>query len=175
VLLGVLALVAGPYAYKTLHRASVLGQEQQRNRAERQRLWPLMQPANCPRLLVSDAVETTFKSESPFSDEPTPHLMPVAGWITLHPSQAAWRQQLTGTRHFPESLRRLATRYDVAWVLTPSTAAILNRQLARLAGPRVRLVLIPPDVLERAGGKIQRPHPQTDAAQAYKPVVDSVD
>ncbi|WBA42758.1 hypothetical protein [Hymenobacter canadensis] len=184
VLLAVLALVAGPYAYKTVHRAAVLGQERQQNQLLRQQLTHLTRQtgAPVPRLIVSDAFEATYKAGSPFTEgiasvsqrNPARYL-PVAGWITLHPSQAAWRQQLTGTRYFPESLRRLAARPDVAWILMPTTAAILNRQLAVLAGPRVRLVPILPVALGRATGEIQARHAQSGEAQAYKPWVDSVE
>ncbi|MBC6699532.1 hypothetical protein [Hymenobacter sp. BT190] len=181
VLLGALALVAGPYAYKTLHRASVLGQERQQNQAERQRLMQLVQQPGrpAPRLVVSDAFEATYKAESPFTEgkssaEPArlgSHRMPVMGWTTLHPSQAAWRQQLTGTRHFAESLRRLTARPDVAWVLTPATATILNRQLARLAEPRVRLVPIKLQAPDSLGAGIPNRNTLSSAAQAYKPAL----
>ncbi|UYZ64369.1 hypothetical protein [Hymenobacter weizhouensis] len=153
VLLAVLAVAAVPYAYKTAHRRVVLAQEQQRNRTERQRLQHV---AGRSALLVSDAWEPTFKAESPFNDGPAPPLatytlpvldlqrLAVAGWHTLHPSQAALRQQLTGTRDFTEALRRLGGRPGVAWVLTPEAAAILNRQLAlRPASGQPLRVLVP--------------------------------
>jgi hypothetical protein len=182
VLLGALALAAGPYAYKTAHRAAVLGQERQHNQLARQQLgWLTRQRGSAaPQLIVSDAFEATGKSESPFAvgpllpghysgtSRPEPRYMPVAGWLTLHPSQAAWRQQLTGTRYFPESLRRLASRPGVAWILTPETAAILNRQLARPAGLRVRLVPILPRALPGQGAQIQARNARTDAARAYE-------
>ncbi|MBX0289981.1 hypothetical protein K3G63_05990 [Hymenobacter sp. HSC-4F20] len=170
-LLLVLALAAGPYAYKTWHRRSVLAQERQRNRIERQPLLtpasilspdqrralpappratqeqrrqhlPLLRLAAGAKVVVSDALEETYKSESPFTEgHPPPALyslmrtsprryLSVAGWQTLHPSQAALRYHLTGTRSFPEALRRLGARPDVAWVLTREGAALLNRQLA---------------------------------------------
>jgi hypothetical protein len=183
VLLGVLAVAAGPYAYKTLHRASVLGQERQHNQRLRQQFTWLASQGGTSQLVVSDAFEATYKAGSPFNEGPSPlalkrfspHYLPVAGWITLHPSQAAWRQQLTGTRYFPESLRRLASRPAVAWVLTPATAAILNQQLARLPGPRVRLVPIPPAAMRSASARIPAQQTQSGAAQAYKPWVKSAE
>lgn len=182
VLLVVLAVAVGPYLYKTAHRAAVLRQEQRQNQCQQQQLTQLtLQPGRpAPQLVISDAFEATYKAESPFTEGKSSaeaarlssRRMPVTGWITLHPSQAEWRQQLTGTRYFPESLRRLAARPDVAWVLTPATAVILNRQITRLSGPRVRLVPILPAELRGAAGEIQAKHAELGAAQAYKPVPD---
>ena len=141
VLLLVLLAAAGPYAYKTWHRHHVLAREQARNRQaweQLNQLWMRQQPA--VRIVVSDALEETYKSGSPLTREVAAHYrlppftrpvwLSVRGWQTLHPSQPALRQQLTGTRDFTGALRRLGQRPDVAWVLTPEGAGLLNRQLA---------------------------------------------
>jgi len=156
-LLAVLALAAVPYSYKTLHRRQVLRTEQQRNEMQQ----PLLM-ASAGQLVVTDVLP--YKSANAFR---TPALRPasvllLAGWTSADPSQAAFRQQLTGTRYFPESLRRLAQRPTMAWVLTPAGAAILNRQLARLSGLRLQLVPVGPPV--GAGAEVAQryqPRPQT--------------
>ncbi|MBT2559557.1 hypothetical protein J7E24_17375 [Hymenobacter sp. ISL-91] len=141
VLLLALLATAGPYAYKSWHRSTTLAQEQVRNRATRQRLYTLAAPVagSAPALLVTDALEETYKSENPFAPAPgpagAPRRLSVKGWPTLHPSQAALRQQLTGTRDFTEALRRLGPRAEVAWVFTPEGAALLNRQLRAKVRP----------------------------------------
>ncbi|QNH60638.1 hypothetical protein [Hymenobacter sediminicola] len=143
IILGVLAVVLVPYAYKTLHRHTTLIIERKLNRAERQRLTALAHAhqSSPPNLIVSDAFEATYKAESPFAvDGPLVRRLSVAGWTSLHPSQAVWRHQLTGTRDFAKSLHRLAQRADVAWVLTPGSAQTFNYQLAQLPGPRIQLV-----------------------------------
>ncbi|MBD2716994.1 hypothetical protein KBK19_18255 [Microvirga sp. STR05] len=142
-ILVVLAVAFVPYAYKTWHRRTTLVQERQRNQAERQRLFALVHqpPASLPELILSDAFEATYKAESPFAEHSlVARRLTVAGWTTLHPSQAAWRQQLTGTRNFAEGLRRLAQRTDVGWILTLGSARIFNYQLAQLPGRHVQLV-----------------------------------
>jgi hypothetical protein len=152
-----LSLAAVPYAYKTLHRRQVLRAEQQRN--ETQRL-PLTVLAG--HLVVTDVLP--FKSANAFrtSELRPASVLLVAAWTAADPSQTAWRQQLTGTRDFTESLRRLALRPTVAWLLTPDGAAVLNRQLARTVGPRVRLVPVgPPTGFE------------AEVAQRFRPRVEA--
>ncbi|NVO84555.1 hypothetical protein, partial [Hymenobacter terrestris] len=135
-LLLALGLATGPYIYKTLHRRSVLIQERQRYRAVRQQLLALARQQLPPGggLVVSDAMEETYKAESPFAGgvgrlPPELQWLSVRGWQLLHPSQPAWRRQLTGTADFTTALRRLGSRPAVAWLLTPATAQLLNRQL----------------------------------------------
>ncbi|MFD2784009.1 hypothetical protein [Hymenobacter rubripertinctus] len=136
VLLLALLAAAGPYAYKTRHRSQLLAREQARNRQQRRQLSRL---ASGARVVVSDALEETYKSAAPFSEgaggaacagRPGLVWLSVRGWQTLHPSQAVLRQRLTGTRDFTAALRRLGQRPDVAWLLTPEGAVLLNRQLA---------------------------------------------
>ncbi|TGD80631.1 hypothetical protein [Hymenobacter wooponensis] len=125
----VLVLAAGPYAYKTWHRRTMLGQERRTNEALRREL---LRPAGVAGLLVSDAVELTYKSSSPFADpvfgSPV-QVLSLMGWQTLDPSQPVFRQQLTGTRNFSLALRQLATRANVSWMLTEQGAGLLNRHL----------------------------------------------
>ncbi|GGG43021.1 hypothetical protein [Hymenobacter glacieicola] len=163
-LLLALVVAAVPYGYKTWHRSGVLAREQLRNRLERQPLLAgsailspdqrlaLSAPQRGHELLhvrrtgrakvvVTDALEETYKSESPFTEGHPPareysfvlahgpRIMSVAGWQTLHPAQTVLLYYLTGTRNFTEALRRLGRRPDVAWVLTIEGAALLNRQL----------------------------------------------
>ncbi|WP_139922527.1 hypothetical protein [Hymenobacter sp. DG01] len=141
----VLLGVALPYGYKVYHRSQVLARERQQNQAERRRQLRLAHPA---RIIVADALVTTYKSEAPFAEgnllgrnQPAGQV-DVAGWQTLHPAQARLRQQLTGTRYFPDALRHLGARSDVAWVLTPEGAAIINQQLrlAQRATPAASLL-----------------------------------
>ncbi|GAB2782410.1 hypothetical protein GCM10027175_21060 [Hymenobacter latericoloratus] len=144
-LLLVLLGAALPYGYKVYHRSQVLARERQQNQAERRRQLRLAHPA---RIIVADALGSTYKSGAPFAEGNLPGRnqpagqVDVAGWQTLHPSQARLRQQLTGTRYFPEALRRLGARPNVAWVLTPEGAAILNQQLrlAQSATPAASLL-----------------------------------
>ncbi|RPD48585.1 hypothetical protein DNI29_08195 [Hymenobacter sediminis] len=191
VLLLALVVMAVPYGYKTWHRRGVLAQEQLRNRSER---WPAFISPNQQRalassqltqeqyrqqkmlairavaakIIVSDAQEETYKSESPFTEGHPPlviysfvlksplRYLSVAGWQTLHPSQARLRQQLTGTRQFTEALRRLGARPDVAWVLTPEGAAILNRQLTLEQAPGQPVMqLLPVPLLAKRGARAQ--------------------
>ncbi|UOQ76980.1 hypothetical protein MUN84_21300 [Hymenobacter sp. 5516J-16] len=139
-LLLVLAVVALPYGYKTWHRRGVLTQERLRNRIERQLILAssailspderralLLTPMQRnelyrlprARVIVSDALEETYKSESPFTEghpfarpyssvlaSPSRYLS-IMGWQTLHPAQTALLYHLTGTRNFTAALRRL--------------------------------------------------------------------
>ncbi|OWP61625.1 hypothetical protein CDA63_18410 [Hymenobacter amundsenii] len=142
VLLLVLLATAIPYGYKTRHRSQVLPQEARANYEQRERLTQL---ARGTQIVVSDALEETYKSASPFTEGVVMQLIPyrlpgpvwlsVRGWQTLHPSQVALRKQLTGTRDFTGALRNLGQRTDVAWLLTPKAAALLNGQLARARQP----------------------------------------
>ncbi|MBT9395133.1 hypothetical protein KLP40_18340 [Hymenobacter sp. NST-14] len=157
-----LALLAAalPYAYKTRHRSHVLAQERKANDAAHERLVPLTRGA---RIIVSDFLEDTYKSAPPFRADVNRTLLTfrlyapkvglsVRGWQTLHPSQAVLRERLTGTRDFTEALRRLGQRTDVAWVLTPEGADLLNRQLALKRQPDQPKVW-----LEQLQGPPQRP------------------
>lgn len=124
-----LAVAAGPYAYKTWHRHTVLEAERRHNEQLRAQLTATL-PANV--LLITDVLPITYKAASPFRN-PDPHptkMMMLSGWTTANASQAAWRQQLTGTRNYTESMRRLARAgAKVRWLLTPEGARILNKQL----------------------------------------------
>ncbi|TGE04134.1 hypothetical protein [Hymenobacter fodinae] len=142
----VLLLTAVPYGYKTWHRRTLLRQEQYANEALRRQI---LSPAGAPPLVVSDAVELTYKSSSPFADPALGRpvrVLSLMGWQTLDPSQAAWRQHLTGSRDFTLALQRLATRRTVRWMLTPAGAALLNQHLLRAHSdgkPLVQLLLKP--------------------------------
>ncbi len=152
-LLAVLVLAAVPYTYKTVHRRTVLAREQAQNRAARHHLRHLTeQQLPAGGIVVSDALEETYKAESPFEPVLWPggtgaaaplRWLTVRGWQTLHPSQPALRRQLTGTRDFTQALRVLGRRAATAWLLTPATATLLNRQLALrppIVGPVQALV-----------------------------------
>ncbi|WP_460612092.1 hypothetical protein [Hymenobacter seoulensis] len=143
VLLMVLGVAAVPYSYKTWHRRAVLGQERAQNMQMRQELGVGLTATS---VVVSDAFEQCYKAQSPFAETVLPpgKLLSVAGWPTLHPSQPALRQHLTGTRDFTGALRRLSTRPIVIWLLTPTGAAILNRQLALRAQPNTPRVWLEP-------------------------------
>jgi hypothetical protein len=141
-ILAVLVVAAVPYGYKTLHRRTVLQVERQRNQQLRQHLTAKLPPK---ALLVTDVVSATYKSANPFRN-PDPHpakMLTLTGWTTADPSQAAWRQQLTGTRSFVGAMQRLAQHGPtVRWLLTPGVAALLNRQLQALPvshGPHMAL------------------------------------
>ncbi|RSK34537.1 hypothetical protein [Hymenobacter metallilatus] len=139
VLLAVLVAAAVPYGLKTWHRSIVLAAEQQRNNQTREQLSQLAKRAD---VVVTDLWEQTYKAGSPFQEvlpsavggrnklTNAPLRVSVIGWQTLHPSQPALRQHLTGSRNFTEALRRLGQRPNVAWLLSPEGAALLNRQLA---------------------------------------------
>lgn len=125
----VLSVAAIPYTYKTLHRRTVLQAERRQNEALRQRYRAGLPPG---ALLVTDVLPATYKAASPFEPlaAPTGSTWALAGWITADPSQARYRQALTGTRSYTESLRRLAARGPaVRWVLSDRGAALLNQQL----------------------------------------------
>lgn len=165
-ILAVLAVVAVPYAYKTLHRRSVLQTERQRNQQLRQQLTAGLPPT---ALLVTDVLPATYKSASPFRNPdalPTSMLM-LTGWTTADPSQAAWRRQLTGTRDFAAAMCRLTQRGPaVRWLLTPSVAKLLNQQLQRLPTNNGRQVSLQPNYRQSA-------YP-TDTIWYYQPRVETV-
>ncbi|MDU0368955.1 hypothetical protein ACFPAF_01000 [Hymenobacter endophyticus] len=152
VLLAVLALAAVPYGYKTWHRSRVLAREQQRNYQQRENLYRL---AGLADMVVSDLWEETYKSQSPLTEghlpgsyafrivKPRKHLS-LLGWQTLHPSQPALRRQLTGSRDFTAALRRLGRLPNVAWLLSPEGAALLNRHLALRRQPEQPLMQLVP-------------------------------
>ncbi len=140
-----LTAAAVPYAYKTLHRRTVLQAERRRNELRQQQLtaaWP------AGTLLVTDVLPATYKSASPFRN---PDLQPakvllLAGWTTADPSQAAWRQQLTGTRDFAAGMRQLAQPGSrVRWLLTPRCAEILNKYLKHPGPEPSVLIRLMPD------------------------------
>lgn len=143
-----LAVAAGPYAYKTWHRCTVLQTERRHNQELRAQLTAAL-PAST--LLVTDVLPATYKAASLFRN-PDPHpvkMMMLSGWTTANPSQALWRQQLTGTRDFREGMRRLAqTVPRVRWLLTPSGARILNKQLSTNNSAATQLV---PELEIRSG------------------------
>ncbi|MBC8082194.1 MAG: hypothetical protein H7Z21_03220, partial [Hymenobacter sp.] len=141
----------GPYAYKTLHRRTVLRAERRHNQQLRRQLTAALPPA---ALLVTDALPATYKAASPFRN-PDPHparMLLLAGWPTADPSQAVWRYQLTGTRDFAESMRRLARRGpQVRWLLTPGAAFVLNQQLRRAGAKNRSLMQFRPEQKPVAG------------------------
>ncbi|UOG76907.1 hypothetical protein MTX78_09970 [Hymenobacter tibetensis] len=127
--LAALAVMAGPYAYKTWHRRVVLQAERHHNELLRTQFTAAL-PATA--LLVTDVLPATYKAASPFEnpDAVPAKMLTLAGWTTANPSQAAWRQQLTGTRDFAESMYRLAQQGPkVRWLLTPEGAKLLNQHL----------------------------------------------
>ncbi|SHK50620.1 hypothetical protein [Hymenobacter psychrotolerans] len=136
VVLAVLVVAAVPYMLKTLHRRQVLLAEQQTNNRLRR------EQAQSAGLLVTDFLP--YKSANAFHnpDSQPARMLLLAGWTSADPSQTRWRQALTGTRFFPESLQRLGPRgAAVRWFLTPAGAAVLNRQLrAQLPGSTWQLV-----------------------------------
>jgi hypothetical protein len=151
-----LAVAAVPYSYKTLHRRSVLQAERQHNQQLRQQLTAALPPT---ALLVTDVLPATYKSASPFRNpdaRPAKMLM-LTGWTTADPSQATWRQQLTGTRHFGAGMQQLAQQGPaVQWLLTPRVAALLNQQLHTLPAsheahialrPEYKAVKLPADTI----------------------------
>ncbi|MDF7811265.1 hypothetical protein [Hymenobacter sp. YC55] len=143
-----LAVAAGPYAYKTWHRRTVLQAERRHNQQLRAQLTAAL-PANT--LLITDVLPATYKAASPFRN-PDPHpakMMMLSGWTTANPSQAVWRQQLTGTRAYAESIRSLAKLNPrVQLLLTPSGARILNKQLNANGSAAAKLL---PESTVRAG------------------------
>ncbi|MBO0358932.1 hypothetical protein J0X19_13320 [Hymenobacter sp. BT186] len=161
--LAVLAVAAVPYTYKTLHRRTVLQAERQHNQQLRQRLTAALPPT---ALLVTDVLPATYKSASPFRNpdaRPAKMLM-LTGWTTADPSQAAWRQQLTGTRNFAAGMRHLAQQgATVRWLLTPHVANLLNQQVQTL--PAVNAISLLPDYK-----LFTQP---TDTIWYYQPVVET--
>ncbi|ALD21080.1 hypothetical protein [Hymenobacter sp. DG25A] len=129
----VLLLAAAPYGYKLWHRQTTLTAEQLRGRRALARFRRLTYPAS---VVVTDAVNTTYKSQNPLrvhtiGSAYLKTCLNLTGWPTLDPSQPRLRQRLTGTRDFTESLRVLARRRAaVKWYLTPGTARLLNQHLA---------------------------------------------
>ncbi|TGE28895.1 hypothetical protein [Hymenobacter metallicola] len=114
----VLILLLLAYAFKTTHRVQVLRQERARGLAV---LLPLQTLTQQGQLLVAAGLESAYKSQSPFQ---VLHFAPgsvvaLTGWPTLDPSQAPLREQLTGTRHWPTALTRLAARPQAQWWLAP--------------------------------------------------------
>ncbi|MET4106211.1 hypothetical protein [Hymenobacter sp. UYP22] len=152
VLVAVLALASVPYGYKIWHRSQVLAQEEQRNYQRRKNLYKLAGRAD---VVVSDLWEETYKSQSPLTEGHPPGIyasrivkprkyLSLLGWQTLHPSQPALRQQLTGSRNFTAALRRLGRLPNVAWLLSPEGAALLNRHLALRRQPGQPLMQLVP-------------------------------
>ncbi|WP_345111153.1 hypothetical protein [Hymenobacter algoricola] len=130
-----LVLVGLLYGYKTWHRVQVLGQEQRQNLA---RLHYLQRAAVQPVWVVA-GLESTFKARSPFAEpDLAPHsVLNLTGWVTLDPSQPAFRQYLTGSRAWPTALHRLTRRADVGWLLAPEAVPWLStyRISPKTAGP----------------------------------------
>jgi hypothetical protein len=119
----------------------------------------LLQQAGADQLLITDALEDTYKSASPFADPvfgARVRILSLRGWPTLDPSQAIFRKQLTGTRDFNQALPQLVALPGAAWVLTPEGAALLNRHL-RLgqSGSSKRLQLVPKSGRANSSGTFQ--------------------
>ncbi|TYZ07852.1 hypothetical protein FY528_14235 [Hymenobacter lutimineralis] len=132
----VLGIAALPYAVKTGHRRQMLRAEQHRGlqllREMRRRTYPAA-------VVVTDVLELAYKAQSPWR---RPRLgsnvlfMSVTGWYTADPSQAQLRKHLTGTTDVVLALQSLARRRAaVKWYLTPTTAYLLNKQLALRTAP----------------------------------------
>ncbi|WP_157541277.1 hypothetical protein [Hymenobacter aerophilus] len=135
-----LLVAAAAYAYKTGHRTQVLARERAANQQQRHQL---LAAARGHAVLVTDGLADTYKSASPFALQPwltgPPRLLVLNGWTTYSPAQPQLLMALTGTRAFGPALARLARRPDVAWMLTPATAGLLNARLAAVV-PGCRLV-----------------------------------
>lgn len=123
-----LLLTTGAYGYKTLHRKQLLAAEQRHHEAY---LAALTRATAGGQILVTANLEVAYKSLSPFRVYalPAPQL-PLTGWATLHPSLPRFRQQLTGSRDFHLSLRRLAARPATQWALAPEVVPFLRRYVA---------------------------------------------
>ncbi|MCC2545113.1 hypothetical protein LJY25_01535 [Hymenobacter sp. BT175] len=123
VLAGLAAVVLLVYGLKSGHRVQVLSREQ---RGREVRLHQLFQ-ASKGNILVTDAESLDGKGLSPFRRYSTTRpVLLLTGWTTLDPSQAALRQQLTGTRDYARALIRLRSRPGVVWVLVPETRILLK-------------------------------------------------
>ena len=158
-LLAALALAAGPYAYKTLHRRQILRAEQLRGQSLRRALAG-------PPVLVVVADVLPYKAANAFRNpDPRPvRLLLLAGWTSADPSQPLLRQRLSGTRSDPASLVRLLRRgAAVRWLLTPTGAALVNQQLLPYQPAAYRLVLVP------AAGPAASP---SDEAKLHVPRVE---
>ncbi|SDX47422.1 hypothetical protein [Hymenobacter psychrophilus] len=156
-----LLLATAAYAYKTAHRRQMLAQEQATNEQQQRRLLAVAGGSN---VLVTDGLAATYKSNSPFAPAPWPagphRILPLAGWPTYSPAQPRLLAFLTGTRAFVPALLRLARQPDVAWVLTPGGARVLNAQLMA-ADTGCRLAPVPGPLL-------------ATGIRAYKPVFNSL-
>lgn len=129
---GLALLVAtAAYACKTGHRSQVLARERAANEQQQRRLLAV---AGGSSVLVTDGLAATYKSNSPFAPGPWPagphRILLLAGWPAYSPAQPRLLACLAGTRAFVPALLRLARQPGVAWLLTPPTAGLLNRQLA---------------------------------------------
>ena len=122
-----LLLSIGMYGYKTWHRQRLLAAEQRSHEAY---LAKFNDVTTGGQIVVTANLEVAYKSLSPFRVYKLngPQL-PLTGWATLDPSLPAWRQQLTGTRDFGESLHQLAKRKGVQWALAPEVVPFLQRYL----------------------------------------------
>ncbi|RFP66532.1 hypothetical protein D0N36_02150 [Hymenobacter lapidiphilus] len=137
-----LLLSTGAYAYKTTHRRHILRQERAANEQQQRRL---LAAAGRSAVLVTDGLAATYKSNSPFAPvlwPPGPkQVLMLAGWPSYSPAQSQLLAALAGTRVFGPALARLATRADVAWLLTPGGARLVNARLAASgSGCRLRPV-----------------------------------
>jgi hypothetical protein len=126
--LAALLVSVGMYGYKTWHRSQLLAAEQQQHEAY---LSKLARATAGGQILVTANVEAAYKSLSPFRVYSLGvQQLPLTGWATLDPSLPRLRQQLTGSRDFHLSLRRLAARTDVQWALAPEVVPFLQRYAA---------------------------------------------
>lgn len=135
------------YGAKTWHRRLVLGQERGRHLRGLAAIGRAGAGAGAGRVCILAGGTELLKSLSPFrtySLGAGPLLM-LSGWPSHDASQVRLRQALSGAADQTECLRRLATAAPASgqpgplWVLTPETAAWLNRRF-ELAAARVRLV-----------------------------------
>lgn len=128
------------FSYKLWRDSREYKLSQAQNEAYLKQIYALAQH----KTLVSAGVEWAYEMLSPFttyelSDKPVVTLM---SWLTLEPSLVELRNQLTGTRDFEESLKRLAVKPGVIWIIRDEYAAYLRRY-THMHRPQSSVVLEP--------------------------------
>jgi hypothetical protein len=85
------------------------------------------------RILVNQGLYYYYDCFSPLkvSFRPGHRQLALAGWAAINPSQAHWRDELSGQRSYADALRALAGRRDVVWVMTPEFAEYTEQYMRR--------------------------------------------